>query len=49
MWEDPIVAEVRKIRKEYAAQFNFDLQALCQVLKESEQRNPRPKVALPPR
>jgi hypothetical protein len=30
MWEDPIVAEVRKIRKDYAVQFNFELQALCE-------------------
>ena len=31
MWEDPIVAEVRKIREEYAAQFGYDLQSLCRV------------------
>ena len=49
MWEDPIVTEVRKIREDYAARFNFDLQALCRALKESELRDPRPKVALPPK
>jgi hypothetical protein len=49
MWEDPIVAEVRKVREDYAAQFNFDLQALCRALKEREQRDPRPKVSFPPK
>jgi hypothetical protein len=49
MWEDPIVAEVRKIREEYAAQFGFDLQALCAALKELELLDPRPKVSFPPK
>ncbi len=42
-----MVAEVRKIREEYAAQFNFDLHHLCHTLKEQEQRDPRPKVSFP--
>ena len=49
MWEDSIVAEVRKVREDYAAQYNFDLQALCRALKEREQRDPRPKVSFPPK
>lgn len=49
MWEDPIVAEVRKIREEYAAQFSFDLQSLCRAWQEQEQRDPRPKVSYPPK
>jgi hypothetical protein len=28
MWEDPIVAEVRRIREELAARFNFDVKAI---------------------
>jgi len=28
MWEDPIVAEVDRIRKELAAQFDFDVHAM---------------------
>jgi hypothetical protein len=27
-WEDPIVAEVRRIREELSAKFNFDLSAI---------------------
>jgi hypothetical protein len=49
MWEDPIFAEVRKIREDYAAQFNHDLQALCRALKAREQQDPRPKVSFPPK
>ncbi len=49
MWEDPIVAEVRKIREDYAAQFNYDLQALYRTLKEREQQDPRTKVSYPPK
>jgi len=49
MWQDPIVTEVRQIREAYAAQFNFDLAALCRALQEAEQRSPRPKVSFPPK
>lgn len=49
MWEDPIVAEVRRIREDYAAQFNYDLQALYRALKEREQQDPCPKVSFPPK
>lgn len=28
MWEDPIVAEVHRIREQLAAQFNFDIHAM---------------------
>ena len=28
MWEDPIVAEVHRIREELAAKFNFDVEAI---------------------
>ena len=35
-WTDPIVAEVRRIREEYAARFNYDLHAMFLDLKEQE-------------
>lgn len=28
MWEDPIVAEVRRAREQLAARFNFDVKAI---------------------
>lgn len=36
MWKDPIVEEVRKVRTEHAAKFNYDLKAIYQDLKEQQ-------------
>jgi hypothetical protein len=36
MIDDPIVQEVRKLREEHAARFNYDLQAIFKDLKRSE-------------
>jgi hypothetical protein len=41
MKNDPIVEEVRQIREAYAAQFNYDLLALFQDLKQQEELNPK--------
>lgn len=49
MWEDPIVAEVRKIREAHAVQFNYDLKAIYQDLKQQEQASERVFVSYPPR
>ena len=49
MWEDPIVAEVRKIREAHAAQFNYDQKAIYQDLKQQEQVSERVFVSYPPR
>ena len=49
MWEDPIVAEVRKIREAHAAKFNYDLLAIYRDLKEQEKRSGRTFVSYPPR
>ena len=35
--DDPIVAEVRRAREEYAAKFNFDLRLIFDDLKHREQ------------
>lgn len=50
MTEDPIVQEVRLAREEYAAQFNYDLRALCEDLRhrtEDAARAGRQVVPLP--
>jgi hypothetical protein len=39
MWEDPIVAEVRRVRAAHAAQFNNDLLAIYRDLKAQEQKS----------
>ncbi len=36
MWEDPIVAEVRRIREELAARFNFDLKAIFADIRQRQ-------------
>ncbi|RJP28579.1 MAG: hypothetical protein C4527_11625 [Candidatus Omnitrophota bacterium] len=36
MWKDPIVEEIHKIREEYAASLNHDLQAIYDDLKKQE-------------
>jgi hypothetical protein len=36
MWEDPIVAEVHRIREELAARFNFDVAAIFTDLRERQ-------------
>lgn len=49
MWEDPIVLEIRKIRDEQSARFNYDLEAIYRDLKDHEQRSGRKVVSFPPR
>ena len=37
MWEDPIVAEVHRIREQLAAQFNYDIDAFfADLMKRQE-------------
>lgn len=49
MWKDPIVEAVRKIRDEHAAQFDYDLKAIYDDLKETEKQSGRKIVSLPPK
>jgi hypothetical protein len=49
MMNDPIVAEVRKVRQQHAAKFNFDLSAIFRDLKEKEKASGRQYVSYPPR
>ena len=36
MWEDPIVAEVHRIREKLAAEFDFDLKAIFADLRKRQ-------------
>ena len=47
MKADPIVEEIRKIRKMHASKFNNDLKAICADLKEKECGHP--VMSLPPK
>ena len=49
MRDDPIVAEVRRIREEIAARFDFDVRALAEDLKQQEKEGQRPLVIPPDR
>ncbi len=45
---DPIVEEIRKIREEHAARFNYDLDAIFEECKRDERELGLPLVTLPP-
>jgi hypothetical protein len=47
--EDPIVEEVRRIREEHAASFNYDIDAIYADLKRFEAESKLPHVSLEPR
>ena len=47
--EDPIVEEVRRLREEHAARFNYDLDAIFDDLKKFEKETCRTVVSLEPK
>ena len=47
MWKDTIVEDVRKVREEHAAKFNYDLDTIYQDLKKQEKRSGREVISLP--
>ena len=49
MWKDPIVEEIRKLRDEYAAKFNYDLAAIFRDLQQKQKNSGREFVSLAPR
>ena len=49
MLDDPIVDEVRRIRKAYAEQFDYDLRAIAADLRKKEQEHPERLVSFSPK
>ncbi len=49
MWHDPIVAEVRRNREEYAARFNHDIEAICRAARQNQAEASGRVVTLPPK
>ena len=49
MWQDPIVAETRALRDEYARQFDYDAGAIFQDLLAKQAAHPERIVSFPPR
>jgi hypothetical protein len=48
LWRDPIVEEIRRIREEHAARFNYDIDAIAADIKRQEQENADRLVTFPP-
>lgn len=46
MWQDPIVAEVRKARQDHAKKFDYNMKAIYDDLKSTEQLGGRRVVSL---
>lgn len=49
MSRDPIVEEIHRYRQEYAARFNYDLDAMCADIESRQGKDGRKVVSLPPR
>jgi hypothetical protein len=47
--KDPVVEEVRKLREEHAARFNYEVYAIFEDLRKAEREANRPVVSLDPR
>ena len=49
MFDDPIVAEIRAIRREHTERFRGDLHAICEDLRRGETAAGRRSISMPPR
>lgn len=49
MQTDPIVDAVRRVRQEYAKQFDYDLHTIASDLRKREQQHSNRLVSFPPK
>ncbi|MEZ5534931.1 MAG: hypothetical protein R3F02_04835 [Thiolinea sp.] len=49
MTDDPIIEEIHRIREEYAASFNYDIDAIFADLKAKQANSKRKVVRLEPK
>ena len=49
MWKDPIVEETRKLREQYAAKFDHDIDAIYEDIQKRQARLSQKPVSLPRR
>jgi hypothetical protein len=49
MWQDPIVAETRALREQYASQFEHDAEAIFQDILRRQATPGKVLVSYPPR
>ena len=45
-WNDEIVEEVRRVREEHAATFDYDISAICADIRQKQTRSGRRIVSL---
>jgi hypothetical protein len=49
MWKDPVVEETRKLREQYASQFNHDIDAIYKDIQQRQAQSGKNLVSLPAR
>ena len=49
MQDDPIVAEVRRVRQDYARKFGYDLDAMAADLQRKEREHPERLISFAPK
>ncbi len=49
MIDDPIVEEIHQIRRKHAAEFNFDIAAICDEYRRLEKQSKLKLVSHPPK
>ena len=49
MWKDPVVEETRKLREQYASQFNHDIDAIYEDIQRRQAQSGNKLVSLPAR
>lgn len=49
MWKDPVVEETRKLREQYASQFNHDIDAIYKDIQRRQTQSGKKLVSLPAR
>jgi fibrillarin-like rRNA methylase len=49
MWKDPIVEETRKLREQYASQFNHDIDAIFKDIQQRQAQLGKKLVSFPAR
>lgn len=47
MWKDEVLEEIYRIREEHAKAFNYDLQAICDDLRQKEAASDRQIISEP--
>ncbi|MFB2833870.1 MULTISPECIES: hypothetical protein [Floridanema] len=47
MWKDEVLEEIYKIREEHAQAFNYDLQAICDDLRQKQAASGRKIISEP--